>query len=202
MRASTLNVRSDADVRVVARAGGSAALDVQQQNSGASKGRSAWDARCSSSILSTKKANHLGRARVVPVGHQHRPDGSSDCTCSVCKGRGPQLLGAADHYYVQDYPLWIRIQCFIAGVEDMVYDMSACVAAVVDEGAVFCVDELYENPALDWFDCEESSLFESAIEYYDECEWDDEIRLAPEMFADGFPVALVVMGLWGRLSPR
>ncbi|CAN0220721.1 unnamed protein product, partial [Ectocarpus sp. 12 AP-2014] len=101
--------------------------------------------------------------------------GSSDCTCSVC---GAPDTSASS--YMSDYPTWTRIACYIADMEAMGYDSSVCVAAVVDDGVMACVDELYEGPTFEQVSCPPTSL---ALTTSSECSFDGPLREAGEMFA-------------------
>ncbi|CAM9801514.1 unnamed protein product [Ectocarpus fasciculatus] len=103
-------------------------------------------------------------------------DGSSDCTCSVC--------GASDasaSSYMSDYPTWTRIACYIAGMEAMGYDASVCIAAVVDDGVMACVDEPYEAPTFEQVSCPPTSL---VLATSSECLFDGSLREAGEMFVN------------------
>ncbi|CAB1106000.1 unnamed protein product [Ectocarpus sp. CCAP 1310/34] len=102
-------------------------------------------------------------------------EGSSDCTCSVC---GAPDTSASS--YMSDYPTWTRITCYIADMEAMGYDASVCVAAVVDDGVMACVDEPYEGPTFEQVSCPPSSL---ALTTSSECLFDGSLREAGEMFA-------------------
>ena len=76
-------------------------------------------------------------------------DGSSDCACNVCIS---SYIVSVD--YMEEYPLWTRVQCAIAVMEDAGYDMSVCVAAVVDAKSLLCVDDLYETSTVEQFSCD------------------------------------------------
>eukprot|EP00752_Nemacystus_decipiens_P008410 g7520.t1 len=101
-------------------------------------------------------------------------DGSSDCTCSVC--------GTANSFassYMSDYPTWTRIACYVADMEWVGYDASECVAAVVDDGAMACVDEAYEVPTVDQFSCPSTGI---SLNTNSNCFFDGSLREAEEMF--------------------
>ncbi|CBN79593.1 hypothetical protein Esi_0011_0211 [Ectocarpus siliculosus] len=102
-------------------------------------------------------------------------DGSDDCTCSVC--------GSVNSYgssYMSDYPTWTRIACYIADMEAIGFDASVCVAAVVDDGVMACVDEAYEIPTFEQFSCPSTYL---TLATSSNCEFDGSLREAEEMFA-------------------
>ncbi|CAM9643196.1 unnamed protein product [Ectocarpus sp. 13 AM-2016] len=102
-------------------------------------------------------------------------DGSDDCTCSVC--------GSVNSYgssYMIDYPTWTRIACYIADMENIGFDASVCVAAVVDDGVMACVDEAYEIPTFEQFSCPSTYL---TLETSSNCDFDGSLREAEEMFA-------------------
>ena len=46
--------------------------------------------------------------------------------------------------------------CYITIMEDAGYDMSLCVAAVVDSKTMLCVDEPFEAPSVSQFSCDVS----------------------------------------------
>lgn len=101
-------------------------------------------------------------------------DGSSDCTCSVC--------GTANSFassYMSDDPTWTRIACYIADMEWVGYSASECVAAVVDGGAMACVDEAYEVPTVSQFSCPSTGI---SLNTGTECVFDGPLRKAEEMF--------------------
>ncbi|CAM9761015.1 unnamed protein product [Ectocarpus sp. 12 AP-2014] len=103
-------------------------------------------------------------------------DGSSDCSCSVC--------GSADSSsssYMSEYPTWTRIACFIAGMEAVGFDASVCVAAVVDDGEMACVDEPYETPALEQLSCPSAGV---TLRTSSNCDFNGSLREAGEMFGE------------------
>lgn len=103
-------------------------------------------------------------------------DGSSDCTCSVC--------GSANSFassYMSEYPTWTRIACYIADMEAVGYDASVCVAAVVDDGAMACVDEPYETPTMGQFSCPSAGV---TLRTSSNCDFDGSLRTAGEMFVE------------------
>ncbi|CAN0010079.1 unnamed protein product, partial [Ectocarpus sp. 4 AP-2014] len=103
-------------------------------------------------------------------------DGSSDCSCSLC--------GSANFFassYMSEYPTWTRIACFIAYREAVGFDASVCVAAVVDDGAMACVDEPHETPALEQLSCPSAGV---TLTTSSNCDFDESLREAGEMFGE------------------
>lgn len=103
---------------------------------------------------------------------------SSDCACSVCGANRPS---DADDY-MDGHPIWTRIACFLADMELIGYDVSICVAAVVDDGAMACVDEDYQPPTLAQLSCLSTQLEDKSAEV--ECLQSGDVREAEEMFVD------------------
>lgn len=103
-------------------------------------------------------------------------DGSSDCNCSVCGSDDPFASS-----YMGEYPTWTRIACYIADMEAVGYDASVCVAAVVDDGAMACVDEAYETPTLGQFNCPSTGV---TLRTSSNCDFDGSLREAGEMFGE------------------
>ena len=80
--------------------------------------------------------------------------------------------------------LWSRIHCYLAASEASGYDVSPCVAAIVDTGTLPCVDDVYESPPLGQFECEENGIKDRTdSDSSDECNWDGDVRMAQEMFS-------------------
>ncbi|CAN0554415.1 unnamed protein product, partial [Ectocarpus sp. 8 AP-2014] len=102
-------------------------------------------------------------------------EGSSGCTCSVCGA--PDTTASS---YMSDYPTWTRIACYIADMAAMGYHASVCVAAVVDDGVMACVDEPYEGPTFEQVSCPPTSL---VLTTSSECLFGGSLREAEEMFA-------------------
>ena len=108
-------------------------------------------------------------------------DGSSACTCSICD---PYLGGDTTDYMPEETSLWSRIHCYIAAAEASGYDVSPCVATIVDTGTLPCVDDVYEAPTVAQFDCGENALDDlSDSSSVEECKWDGTVRKARELFS-------------------
>lgn len=73
--------------------------------------------------------------------------------------------------------------CYIAVMEDAGYDMSLCVAAVVDSKVMLCVDEPFEMPDVDQFSCDITSYILDAPTDPACIPQSGELRSAAEMFA-------------------
>eukprot|EP00904_Undaria_pinnatifida_P014279 jgi/Undpi1/9982/HiC_scaffold_28.g12436.m1 len=79
--------------------------------------------------------------------------------------------------------LWSRIHCYLAASEASGYDVSPCVAAILDTGTLPCVDYVYEAPTMDQFECEENGIMDlTDFVSYNECDWDGELREVQELF--------------------
>lgn len=102
--------------------------------------------------------------------------GSSTCTCNMCSS-----TGSIDEYML-DHPLWTRIQCYIAAAEYLGYDMSACIASVVDDGTMLCVDDTYEKPTTAQNDCLRPTGLSAKDAEDASCLWVGTNRSASEMF--------------------
>ena len=114
-------------------------------------------------------------------------DGSSDCMCNICD---PYPYSDTTSYMEEETLLWSRIHCYIAASEASGYDVSPCVAAIVDTGKLPCVDDVYEAPTVDQFDCDENAMRDlSSSASIEECAWDGELREAQEMFPTTYAVA-------------
>ena len=108
-------------------------------------------------------------------------EGSSSCTCSICD---PYPWSDTTSYMEEETSLWSRIHCYLAASEASGYDVSPCVAAIVDTGTLPCVDELYEPPTVGQFECEENGIRDlTTSESYESCNWDGDVRMAQEMFS-------------------
>lgn len=118
-------------------------------------------------------------------------DGSSDCTCTICN---PYQYSDMTSYMSEETPLWTRIHCFLAASEASGYDVSPCVAAIVDTGTLPCVDDVYEAPTVDQLECEANGIKESsASSSWEECIWDGDPRTAQEMFPFTSPSSLATV---------
>ena len=107
-------------------------------------------------------------------------DGSSGCTCDICD---PYPSGNPASYMSEETSLWTRIQCYIAASEASGYDMSPCVAAVMDTGALLCIDEAYEAPVVAQFGCDQNSIDDvEATSIAEGCVWAGDARESAEMF--------------------
>ncbi|CAM9594886.1 unnamed protein product [Scytosiphon promiscuus] len=111
-------------------------------------------------------------------------DGTSGCACDLCWGSSGGLVDG-DHYYMQGYPIWTRIQCLTAALEYHGYDMSACVGQIVDSATMLCVEDPYEKSMVAASDCDLAEYSASNVDFWAACDWGGETRLAAEMFADG-----------------
>ena len=108
-------------------------------------------------------------------------DGYSSCACRICD---PYPWSDTTDYMSEDKSLWSRIHCYLAASEASGYDVSPCVAAVVDTGTLPCVDDVYEPPTLGQFECEENGINDlTDSDSYEQCVWDGDVRLAQEMFS-------------------
>ena len=108
-------------------------------------------------------------------------EGSSDCTCSICD---PHDWYASSSYMSGQASLWSRIHCYLAASEASGYDVSPCVAAILGTETLPCVDDVYEPPAVDQFECEENGLADvTTSASYDQCVWDGNVRMAQELFS-------------------
>eukprot|EP00904_Undaria_pinnatifida_P014125 jgi/Undpi1/9843/HiC_scaffold_28.g12297.m1 len=97
-------------------------------------------------------------------------------------------------YMSGETPLWTRIHCFLAASEASGYDVSPCVAAIVDTGTLPCVDDVYEAPTVDQLECEANGIKESsASSSWEECIWDGDPRTAQEMFPFTSPSSLATV---------
>ena len=115
-------------------------------------------------------------------------DGSDGCTCNLCD---PGVGYPSTSYMSEEISLWSRIQCYIAASEASGYDMSVCVAAIVDQGTLPCVDDVYEAPLMGQFECEGNSLadIESSSSIDEACMWGGDTRQSAEMFSGVEPPA-------------
>ena len=107
-------------------------------------------------------------------------DGSSGCTCDICD---PYLGTVTTTYMSEETSLWSRIHCYLVASELSGYDVSPCVAAIVDTGVLPCVEDVYEAPTVDQFVCEENTLGDlSDSSSVEECTWDGEYRSVDEFY--------------------
>lgn len=65
-------------------------------------------------------------------------------------------------------------------MEAIGYDITVCVAAVVDGGAMACADEVYQPTTLGQFECPATELEDNSAEI--ECYQSESVREAAEMF--------------------
>ena len=107
-------------------------------------------------------------------------DGSTSCTCAICD---PYPWSDTTSYMKDETSLWSRIHCYLAASEASGYDVSPCVAAILDTGTLPCVDDVYEAPTMDQFECEENGIMDlTDFVSYNECDWDGELREVQELF--------------------
>ena len=143
-----------------------------------------WDSRgvcdsttigCEVSAITYPTLSFLGALWTLSSG----TDGSSGCTCNICD---PLTFGGTADY-MPDESLWSRIQCFLAASESSGYDVSPCVAAILDTGTLPCVDDVYEAPTVGLLQCESNGISDlDASSSVDQCIWAGDIRLASELF--------------------
>ncbi|CAN0386751.1 unnamed protein product, partial [Ectocarpus sp. 12 AP-2014] len=115
-------------------------------------------------------------------------DGSSDCRCDICD---PYPSTGPVFYMSEEVSLWSRIQCYIAASEASGYDMSPCVAAVMDTGTLLCVEEAYEAPLIDQFACDANSIDDiETTSIAEGCIWEGDTRQSADMFSGADPTVL------------